>query len=96
MLYTAWADHFATGEGRTIVVMVANVSGIEDLKETFKRYVFAGEYLIQGWEYYEGIPQPQDNQYIRHYMPEHLREKAHRAEPIGAFVWVSYDYINIG
>jgi len=52
-LWTVWLDYFATGEGRTLMVRIAQAQSAEQARDAFaKRF---GDYFADGASIAEGV-----------------------------------------
>lgn len=52
-LWTAWADYAATGEGRTLMAIIAYAENAEDAKKKFAEKF--SDYMALGCETQEGV-----------------------------------------
>ena len=53
MMYTAKLDYYATGEGRTLMILIGDYRNIDEVKEAFSRHF--DPYFTMGAEIIEGI-----------------------------------------
>jgi hypothetical protein len=53
MIYTAWANYSATGEGQTYMVLIMIAKDEDDLRKTFAEKF--GSYMAIGMEHREGV-----------------------------------------